>query len=231
MSAREMVDKVACLMSATVAVTPLFASISAAAKAWLTMVPYATNATSLPPLRTIPLPICTPTGTKGSVSNMIHRQYDRAPSAFQCSLLHRLKVLHSTLSAVGIASQPQHCISHPLGAGQCRGRESGPHLPWRALVILSHAILLEVNADAVSTREAEAGGLVIDGNGSRHSIAQLRLVGRLHTAPLSRTYDQLELILLCCCQAQHLQAHIFPALFGFQTGCHHCMTEKPTPSK
>lgn len=50
------------LMSATVAVTPLFASISAAARALLTMVPYATSATSLPPLLTTPLPIYTHTG-------------------------------------------------------------------------------------------------------------------------------------------------------------------------
>ena len=50
-------------MSATVAVTPLLASISAAASALLAMVPYATNATSLPPLLTTPLPICTPAGT------------------------------------------------------------------------------------------------------------------------------------------------------------------------
>lgn len=48
------------LMSATVAVTPLLASISAAASALLTMVPYATSATSLPPLLTTPLPICGP---------------------------------------------------------------------------------------------------------------------------------------------------------------------------
>ncbi len=48
------------LMSATVAVTLLFASISAAASALLTMVPYATSATSFPPLLTTPLPICGP---------------------------------------------------------------------------------------------------------------------------------------------------------------------------
>ena len=59
-------------------------------------------------------------------------------------------------------------------------------------MVLCHAILTEVDANAIAARETEAGGLVINGDCGCDSIAQLCLIGGLRTAPLSVSDDWAE---------------------------------------
>lgn len=56
-----------------------------------------------------------------------------------------------------------------------------PHLPGRALEVGRHAGRGEIDAQAVAAREAQAGGLVVDGDRGRQRVAQLALVRRLRS--------------------------------------------------
>ena len=70
--------------------------------------------------------------------------------------------------------------SVPLGNKHSGDGQHEPHLPGSALEVLTHALLSQVDPQAVASGEPEAAGPVVYGHRGGHGMAQLRLIAGLH---------------------------------------------------